>query len=288
MSRQATAAFLVFAAGVTVLASQASRPDHGARLLSKLQNALGGAKQIAGIRDFEEVIRAEAWDSKGGSLGQVRKRTRWMRSPNVVRLDQLGFRGTYVLFYDGETGAGWEIPPDVASTDPFKTDGKPVPLKDGELKFARGYLSGFVLNQWLADRTPGYTVSSPRASVLRITHNGDATDFTLDPATGLPLKSASVSLADPDRPVPAEIRYSGWKLFSGVRFPSRRVNYHSGIKRGEVVTEMIQVNAGLDAGALGTKPRDFAPDIPRLPTAPRKLLSGPRPQRGGKPGIGPQ
>jgi len=258
-------------AGITALASEAQRSDEGAKLLGKLQNALGGAKQIAAIRDFEEVISAEAWDSKGESLGRVRKRTRWMRSPNVVRLDQLGYRGTYVLFFDGATGAGWEIPPDVAGTDPFKTDGKPVPLKDGELTFAKGYLSGFVLNQWLADRTPGYTVSSPRANVLRIAHDGDVTDFTLDPATGLPLKSAGVSLAAPDRPVPAEIRYSGWKPFSDVRFPSRRVNYHSGVKRGEVVTETIHINGGLNAGVLGTKPTDFAPDIPRPATASRRF-----------------
>src|SRR5262245_24187299 len=145
MFRKAIVALLVFAAGVTVLASQASRPDEGAKLLGKLQNALGGAKQIAAIRDYEEVIRAEAFDSKGGSLGQVRKRTRWMRSPNVVRLDQFGMRGTYVLFFDGDAGTGWEIPPDVAGTDPYKTDGKPVPLKGGELKFAKGYLSGFEL-----------------------------------------------------------------------------------------------------------------------------------------------
>ena len=263
MCRKAAVAVLVFAAGVTVFASEAPQPQAGIKLLGKLQNALGGAKQIAAIRDYEEVIRAEAWDSKGGSLGQVRKRTRWMRSPNVVRLDQLGFRGTYVLFFDGDAGAGWEIPPDVAAADPFKTDGKPVPLKDGELKFAKGYLSGFVLNQWLADRTPGYTVSSPRADVLRIAHDGDVTDFTLDRATGLPLKSSSVSLGDPDKPVPAEIRYAGWKLFSGVRFPSRRVNYHSGVKRGEIVTEFLQINTGLNAGVLGTKPSDFAPDIPK-------------------------
>jgi hypothetical protein len=73
-----------------------SEPD-GLRLLHQLQNALGGAKQIAAIRDFEETIRAEAWDANGGSLGEVRKRTRWMRSPNVLRLDQRGPRGTYVL-----------------------------------------------------------------------------------------------------------------------------------------------------------------------------------------------
>ena len=59
---------------------QRSEPG-GLRLLHQLQDALGGAKRIAAVRDFEETIRAEAWDGNGGSLGEVRKRTRWLRTP---------------------------------------------------------------------------------------------------------------------------------------------------------------------------------------------------------------
>jgi hypothetical protein len=55
--------------------------------------------------------------------------------------------------------------------------------------------------------------------VLRIEHDGKATDFTLDRVTNLPVSSAGVSLADPDHPVPAEIRYAGWKEISGVHSP---------------------------------------------------------------------
>jgi hypothetical protein len=45
------------------------------------------------------------------------------------------------------------------------------------------------------------SVSSPAPIVLRITHDGDATDLSLDPATWLPVKSAGISLTNPDRPV---------------------------------------------------------------------------------------
>ena len=98
-----------------------------------------------------------------------------MRSPNVVRLDQRGPRGTYVLFFDGRSN-------------------------------------------W--------------------------------------------SLANPDRPVPGEMRYEEWKQVSGVRFPTRRVNFLSGVKRGEVTTGDIRVNVGLRPQDLAAKPADFSPEIP--------------------------
>lgn len=219
--------------------------------------------RLAAVSDYEETIRAEAWDSRGGAVGQVWKRTRWMRARNVIRLDQRGARGTYVLYFDGNSGSGWEILPDLNGPDSFKTSGKPVELVGGELQFARGYISGFELNLWLADRLPGYGVTAPKPNVLRIQHGDDATDFTLDSTTGLPAVSAGISLADPNHPVPAETRYDAWKEISGVRFATHRVKYHSGVKRGEVFTEAIHVNTGLEPDRLAAKPADGAPDIPR-------------------------
>jgi hypothetical protein len=227
-----------------------------------MQDALGGANRIAAINDYEETIRAEAWDSGGGALGEVRKRTRWIRTPNVVRLDQRGARGTYVLYLDGVSGSGWEFLPDLAARDPFRTTGKPLELAGGELQFAKAYLSGFELTTWLADRLPGYRIAATRPDTLRIEHGGEATDFTLDPATSLPVSSAGVSLADPSHPVAAEMRYDGWKVVSGVRFPTHRVNYHSGVKRGEVFTDEVHVNAGLQAASLAARPADGTPDLP--------------------------
>jgi hypothetical protein len=247
------------------LPSQASpqrSTQGGLLLLHKMQDGLGGAKRIAAVHDVDETIRAEAWDESRAPLGEVHKRTRWMRSPSTLRLDQRGPRGTYVLYLDGASGSGWEILPDLRSPDRYKTTGTPIALAGGELEFARSYLSGFDLNLWLADMR-GYTVASPGPNVLRIEHDGNATIFTLDPLTRLPVKTAGISLADPDRPVAAEVRYEGWREIAGVRFPTHRMNYHSGVKRGEMTTEAIHVNVGLRPQELAAKPADFAPDIPR-------------------------
>jgi len=238
-----------------------STPE-GLALLHTVQDALGGANRIAAIRDYDEIIRAEAWDAPGMSLGEVRKRTRWMQIPSVLRLDQRGPRGTYVLYLDGGSRTGWELLPDLTSADPFKTTGRRDTLAGGELAFAIAYLEGFELNDWLADRR-GYTVTSPRPNVLRIEHEGHANDLTIDPTTRLPVSSAGVSLADPEHPVSAELRFVGWQNVSGVRFATHRINLHSGVKRGEVTTESIRINSGLSQSELARIPTDFLPEIVR-------------------------
>ena len=241
---------------------QKSTPE-GLTLLHKMQTALGGAERIAAIRDYEETVLAKTWNPNGTPLGEVRKRTRWMRSPNLLRLDQIGPRDTYVLYFDGSSGSGWEMLPDLNNTDPLKTTGKSIELAGGELKFATNYLSGFQFNMWLADRMPGYTVTSPAPNVLRIEHDGDANDFTLDTATWLPVKTSGVSLANPDRPVQSEMRYEAWTEVAGVHFPTKRANFHSGAKLGEITEVAIRVNTGLKPQELAAKPGDFAPVIPR-------------------------
>ena len=244
-------------------ASPQTSSQEGLQLLHKMQTALGGAEKIAAIHDYEETVRAEIWNNSGAPMGEVRKRTRWMRRPNLLRLDQIGPRDTYVLYFDGGSVSGWKMLPDLKSTDKFQTTGESIELVGGESKFAKNCLSGFEFNMWLADRNPGYTVTSPAPNVLRIEHDGTASDFTLDPATWLPVKTAGVSLADPDRPVPAEMRYGGWTEVAGVRFPTQRTNYHSGVKLAEeTVEESIRVNVGLTPQGLAAKPADFAPDIP--------------------------
>ena len=269
MSLQWCVALMTVAAFLPELGSPGARGQTSAQrstsaglmLLHKLQDSLGGASRIAAVSDIDETIRAQAWDARGTALGEVRKRTRWMQHPSILRLDQIGPRGTYVLYFDGGSTSGWEILPDLASADRYKTTGTPIDLVGGELQFAREYVSGFELNLWLAD-VRGYTVTAPRPNVVRIEHGGSATEVTLDAETGLPAKSAGVSLADPDRPVPSEMRYEEWRAFAGVRFPTSRVKYLTGMKRGEVTTEALHVNVGLKPEQLATKPADFAPEVP--------------------------
>lgn len=243
-------------------APQKSSPD-GLLLLHKMQKALGGAEKIAAIHDYEESVRAQAWNNAGIPMGEVRKRTRWIQKSNLLRLDQLGPRNTYVLFFDGDSQSGWEILPDMKNADRFKTTGEAIALVGGELKFAQNYISNFDFNLWLADRIPSYVVTSPAPNVLRIAHDGAANDLTLNSKTMLPTKSASISLANPDQPVSSEMRFDGWTKVAGIFFATHRINYHSGVKLAEMTDEEpLRVNAGLMPSELAAKPADFAPVIP--------------------------
>ena len=235
----------------------------GLQLLHKMQNALGGAEKIAAIRDYEETVRAETWFDKGAPWGEARKRTRWMQSPNLLRLDQKGPRDTYVLYFDGDSGSGWEMLPDVTNPDKFKTMGEAIDLVGDELKFAKGYISGFQFNVWLADRTPGFVLTSPAPNVLRIEHDGSATDFMLDAATSLPVKTVDVPSPKAERPVSSEMHYEGWTEVAGVRFPTHRTLYHNTVKVADMTSEEpLRVNVGLRPQDLAAKPADFAPDMP--------------------------
>lgn len=222
--------------------------DNARELFHKMQRALGGADKIAGVRDYDQLVKATAWRPNGELIGEVHKRVRWIR-PNYLRIDQVGSGDTYVLYFDG--ASGWEILP----------DGHEADLAGGELQFAKNYLEGFQLNAWLADRMPGYTITSPAPNVLRIATTKGANDTTLDPKTWPPVKETGVSLAEPDHPISRETQFREWTTVDGVKFPSRVWVLHEGRKLADIATETIQLNSGLGPRKLAVKPTDSKPEM---------------------------
>jgi len=222
----------------------------------KMQAALGGADRIASIRDFEQQVRATAWNGNTGqAMGSVTKRTRWLR-PDLLRVDQVGPGSTYVLFFDGHKG--WEVLPGAAAA---------VDLAGGELKFAQVYVRTFRLNVWLADRDPSWSIRSPSPGVVRV-EDGDIAhqlDFTLDSASSLPSKTTNISLSDPANPVPSEEVVNEWETVEGVRFPRRWSVYRRGALVGEAVVETTRLNGGLRRTDMEAKPADLRPVL--LPPA---------------------
>ncbi len=215
-----------------------------------MQKALGGAKRIATIRDFEQTVRAEAWNGNTGrSLGEVRKRTRWIL-PSYLRADQVGPGSTYVLYFDGTSG--WEILPGTH---------KVTDLAGGELQFAQKYIRDFMLTTWLADRDPRYQITSPSPHVVRIS-DGDVShqlDITLDAASSLPVKTTSISLADPAHPIPSETVVMEWETVQGIHFAKHWKVLRNGIRVAEATVEQTKLNGGLKLEDLAAKPSDLKP-----------------------------
>jgi len=241
--------FTTSSAVLLLLCSSVSSQD-GLPLFRKMQDALGGANRIAAIRDYEEFITAESWNGNTGqSIGEVRKRTRYIR-PNHLRIDQVGPGSTYVLYFDGTKG--WEILPGSKEV---------VELKGGELEFARGILRGLRVNTWIADRDPRYKITSPSPNSVRIA-DGDIThqlDITLDAASSLPVKIAFTTLSDPARPDPGENVLSEWHTVQGIRFPRRWTVFRRGVRVAEAKEARSFVNSGLKVEDLAAKPSDLKP-----------------------------
>lgn len=225
-------------------------------LLHKMQDALGGADKIAAIRDYDETVSGATWNSAGAPIPDTpRKRVRWIR-PNILRLDQTGRGNTYVLYFDGTSG--WEILP----------NGTYTALEGTELEFARGYLRGFDLNVWLADRDPQRSITSPAPNVIEIADNansGKKIQFTLDPATGLPVKSTTISISETGQPIAQEMQLGQWLRIDGILFPHHNLNFHDGVKRAEITVDSLKINSNLNPADLALKPANQAP-----------VMSGPR------------
>jgi len=222
----------------------------GLQLFHRMQKALGGAQRIAAIRDFEQTVRAEAWNGNTGrSLGEVRKRTRWI-PPSYFRADQVGPGSTYVLYFDGSSG--WEILPGTQ---------KVTDLAGGELQFAQKYIRDFILTTWLADRDPRYQITSPSPHVVRIS-DGDVShqlDITLDAASSLPVRTTSISLADPAHPILSETVVMEWETVQGIRFAKHWKVLRNGIRVAEAMVEQTKLNGGLKLEDLAAKPSDLKP-----------------------------
>ena len=222
---------------LTLLVGNRALAQDASQLFHKMQEALGGADNIAAIHDFEEIVRADAWHDDGRPMGVVRKRVRFIR-PSYVRIDQVGREDTYLLYFDGTSG--WEILPNRTIAD----------LVGDELKFAKHYLWGLNLNVWLADRNQQSRITSPAPNVLVVTDKNDPSlkeELALDTKTFLPTKSGSLS---------------HWQAFAGVKFPQRISNFHNGKRVAVITVERTKINQGLKPADLAVRPPDLKPVMP--------------------------
>ena len=223
--------------------------DEGRRLFLQMQNAIGGAKTIAAVHDFEQFEQADTWFPDGRPRGKVQKRVRFIR-PSYLRIDQVGPGDTYVLYFDGT--AGWEITP----------DGTVANLSGGELRFAEGYLGGLSINRWLMNQNPEVVFTSSSPYTITIASKGDSqhqTVITLDPTSHLEVKSTGISLADPDHPVASETRVENWQPVDGLKFPGRIINIHAGAKLADITVQYTKLNKNLHVADLSRKPADNKP-----------------------------
>jgi hypothetical protein len=243
------AASLFVVVFIVFLFCQIAFSQDAVTLYHEMQAATGSVGAKAAVRDFDECVRADTWDDGGKPLGEVWKRTRWLR-PDSLRLDQVGPGDTYVLYFNGVSG--WEVLP----------DGTFHELVGRELSFARNYLKG-TQPEFDPEQDANDVFTSPAPDIIDISTKDNPSyrrEIVLDPKTLLPTKSEQISLADPEHPVAKQtLEYEGWKAFEGVEFPLRTINFHYGKRLADIRLVRIKLNTGIRPEDLALKPQGLSP-----------------------------
>ncbi len=212
-----------------------------------MQEALGGSKNLAAIRDVDWTVVARTWNRSGVPGPMVERRTRWIR-PNIFRKDQRNGEEDIKYFFDGE--GGWELVPQAGL----------VELEGQELEFVSGEAKGAYPRKWLPDRDPGLRVISAGRDVIRVLSAAgtSGSEIVVDPQTALPLRAVGVTLSgkvgSAYTRVPQRLEFVEWRTVSGIMWPQRLINFHYEAKLADMTTTEVGVDVGLNIDELARKP----------------------------------
>jgi hypothetical protein len=84
-------------------------------------------------------------------------------------------------------------------------------------------------------------------------------DVTLDAVSSRPVKTSSISLADPAHPVASDEVITQWETVQGIQFARRWSVFRSGIRVADATVERTTVNSGLKSADLAAAPADLKP-----------------------------
>lgn len=211
--------------------------DKGKQLLVKMQQALGGADKLAGVKDIE--YQATVTIQAGGGMSV--KQHNAILLPSSLRQDIEAPFGKQSVYFDGR--GGW-----VAS--PQGTLNLPPPL----IKQVKGELFRELFSLALSTRDPERTVNASGDATLEISDKqGESVIIQLDLATGLP-QSVSYSGAGRAGPVKVEETYSDWRDVNGLREPFKITILQDGKKFADASVQEYKVNSGLTPEQLSKKP----------------------------------
>ena len=212
--------------------------DQAKQLLQRAQQAVGGADQLAAVKDMLEVAELHVAASAGGAT--MRRMDRWV-APSYFREDTTLPFGTVSIYGDGKTG--WMSSPQGQA-----------PLPPSQLKPVEDKLLRLFFRLLLSDRIPGRTVKRAGDGVLEISDGkGSAVRLFIDEKTGMPAKVEYTSVALSGAPPTIVETYDSFQEVEGLKVPKIMTIFQNGQKYADVVVESIKLNTGLKAEDLGKK-----------------------------------
>jgi hypothetical protein len=218
--------------------NQAAKMDansaaEGAKILARLQQAVGGANKVAAVKDAQMTGDSEL-NGPQGAL-KIQQHLWWVR-PAQLRQDQVLPFGKMTVYSDGKTG--W-------IQSPQGTGPMPPPV----VAQVRSELLRFPFLLWVSNQDPERTVNSTEGTLVVSDKSGQSASVKLDESTGLPAEATY-------RMGPNEVKetYSDWKDVDGIKLPFKTTIFQGGKKAAELTVKEWKLNTGISAEEVSKKP----------------------------------
>ena len=207
----------------------------GKELLQRVQQALGGADKLAGVKDL--IYHGEAGIENPGATMKV-KQTNSYLAPSSLRQDiELPFAKQSV-YSDGTTG--W-----------LSTPQGMMGMTPAVQKQVYGEVFRQIPPLVMSDRDPDRTVNYVGEGTIEISSkDGESVRLEVDEKTGFPSKI----IYQGSQQAPAEQSYSDWREVNGIRLPFAWTIMQGEKKFASVTVADYKVNSGLTKEEISKKP----------------------------------
>ncbi len=222
-------------------ASAASK-GQGAALLTRAQQAMGGADKLAGVKDLTRTVDMAMDPSMGGfKIKETTEIILGATGAEQFRQNQELPIGKIVAYTDGKTGF-------------LITPQGTIPMPAEVLKQARGDLFRMLPTLMLATRDSSITVNASSENTAEISGAGLSVKVDFDPATGLPSKLMYQEPGQNGAPSEVVETMSDWRdAGSGLKMPFKITLEQGGRTAGEGTVSAYQFNTGLKAEDLSKR-----------------------------------
>jgi zinc protease len=213
--------------------------EKGKQLLARAQQAIGGAGQLAAVKDYIQSFELQVEPSAGGML--VKETDRWI-APTYLRQDIALPSGKISVFCGGK--AGW-----------FASSQGSGPLTGGQLKQVQGNLFRLYFRLLLSDRIEGRSVNALDDNTIEIADAaGQTARLEFDTETQMPQRVLYEMARTGGPPITAEETWSDFQEIAGVKVPHKITVIEGGRKYAEMKVTDFKVNSGIRLAEIEKRP----------------------------------
>jgi zinc protease len=214
--------------------SSAASLSKGREILSRAQQAVGGAGKLAAVKDVTELADVDVQTAQGAMKA---KQVNESMLPGRFRQTQELPFGKVIAYSDGSTG--W-----------MQTPQGQMPMSDEIVKQVQMEIFRQFFSLLLSDRNTDRTINAVGENRVEIADNaGHSVTVEIDPASALPVKQTYQVSGNP-----VQEAFSDWREVDGIKLPFRIIIEQGGQKFADVTVRSWKLNTGLKAEDLSKKP----------------------------------